>query len=50
MGIRDVFSSNADLTELLQTHEQLMVSDVVHKAFIEVNEFGSEAAAATGIH
>lgn len=47
MGIKQVFSSQADLSGLLETNESLQVSDVVHKAFIKVTEGGSEAAAAT---
>ncbi|ROT64352.1 putative leukocyte elastase inhibitor-like [Penaeus vannamei] len=46
MGIRDLFSSAADLTDF--THVRgLMVNGAIHKALIEVDEEGAEAAAAT---
>lgn len=44
----EIFTENANLKGLLNTTEPIAVSDVVHKAFIEINEEGSEAAAATG--
>lgn len=44
----NMFSDSAQFSELLEQPEPLKVSKVVHKAFIEVNEEGAEAAAATG--
>lgn len=48
MGLTEIFSDSANLRGLLDSGEQLKVSDVVHKAVIEINEKGSESAAGTG--
>jgi serine protease inhibitor len=48
MGMTRMFTGAADFSNLLEESEPLTVSKVIHKAFIEVNEEGAEAAAATG--
>lgn len=45
LGARDVFSLAADLTAI--SDEPVFVTEAIHQAFIEVNEEGTEAAAAT---
>lgn len=46
----DMFSSSAELNGILASGENVVVSDVIHKAFIEVDEVGTTAAAATGMN
>lgn len=48
MGMPLAFSNDADFTGITHT-EPLKISKVIHKAYVDVNEEGTEAAAATGV-
>lgn len=49
MGINKAFSQSADLRNILQSSEDLKISQIFHKTSIVVNEKGTEAAAATAM-
>jgi serpin B len=48
MGMPLAFSSNADFSGMTGTRE-LFISQVIHQAFVSVDEAGTEAAAATAV-
>jgi serine protease inhibitor len=48
MGMPQAFASDADFSGMTGQHD-FAISNVIHKAFVDVNETGTEAAAATAV-
>jgi serpin B len=48
MGMPDAFSGEADFSGMTGTRD-LLITEVIHKAFVGVDEEGTEAAAATAV-
>lgn len=48
MGMKNAFSNLADFS-LMDSKKDVKIDEVIHKAFVEVNEKGTEAAAATAV-
>lgn len=49
MGVKEAFGSSADFTGMGFRVGDLWIAQIKHKAFVEVNEEGTEAAAATAV-
>ena len=49
LGMTLPFSGDADFSGMASGGEKILISEAYHKAFVDVNEEGTEAAAATGL-
>jgi len=49
MGMAEAFTFSSDFTGMTAAAEKVRISEVIHKAYVGVNEAGTEAAAATAV-
>ena len=47
MGIKEIFTPNADLSNMLNNHPDAYVNEAIHKTYVKVDEKGTKAAAVT---
>ncbi|MBR3210553.1 MAG: hypothetical protein IKF71_01290 [Bacilli bacterium] len=48
MGIKSIFlPGSCNLTGMIQNHDDMYVSEAIHKSYVKVNEAGTKAAAVT---
>ncbi|CAG9812294.1 unnamed protein product [Chironomus riparius] len=47
MGMKRMFSNDAEFGNMLNSNERLHISKIIHKSLIEVDEVGSKAASST---
>eukprot|EP01111_Echinosteliopsis_oligospora_P003694 TRINITY_DN1578_c0_g2_i5.p1 TRINITY_DN1578_c0_g2~~TRINITY_DN1578_c0_g2_i5.p1 ORF type:complete len:398 (+),score=97.32 TRINITY_DN1578_c0_g2_i5:120-1313(+) len=49
MGVKTAFTESADFSKMINQKEPLCIGAVIHEAVVEVDENGTEAAAATAV-
>ena len=49
LGLKEAFNQNANFSGVTDTPEGIFIHEVIHKAFVDVNEEGTEAAAVTAV-
>jgi serpin B len=49
LGLETMFSTRADFSAMASVRDPLFFDQVIHKVFVDVNEEGTEVAAATGL-
>ncbi|MBW6515778.1 MAG: serpin family protein [Candidatus Cloacimonetes bacterium] len=49
LGMIEAFSEYADFTAMTSDEERFFIDEIIHQAFVEVDEKGTEAAAATAV-
>jgi serine protease inhibitor len=50
MGMPIAFSNAADFSAITKRKEGLKLSGIIHKTIVKVNEWGTEAAAVSGVY
>ena len=46
--MKEAFTNNADFSKITQ-EKKLKINDIIHKTYIKVDEFGTEASAVTAL-